>query len=278
MSRRSRRTAPSSAGRLPPYAVRGLVLDGPVGGLLAVASVDCDRPSRRTAGSERGGVGLPDGEAGDRDRRGEGPAASDRAVEEGPARGAAAEEGQRLAEGDRRDDLDQGPPSGSPSAPPRKTTKYRVLAKGVTIGGRDPASRDNPRPARSRSSPSPRPSSSPPRRWWTPRSSVTATLAPVRAGRTVTLQRQAGSGWTAEDTGLEGADGTVDVRAGHLRSPASSTYRVVAAAAKGAPSVASAARTVVVKAGPDHRHHRRLASCRSSRSPTARPAASPSPG
>ena len=78
--------------------------------------------------------------------------------------------------------------------------------------------------------------------------SATATLAPVRAGRTVTLERQAGTGWTAEETGLEGADGTVafglDTSAAGQRS-----YRVVAAAAKGAPSVASAARTVVVKAG-----------------------------
>jgi len=29
-------------------------------------------------------------------------------------------------------------------------------------------------------------------------------LAPVRAGRTVTLERQAGTGWTAEETGFEG--------------------------------------------------------------------------
>ena len=78
--------------------------------------------------------------------------------------------------------------------------------------------------------------------------SATATLVPMRAGRTVTLQRQAGTGWTAEDSGLESPNGTVafglDTSAAGQR-----TYRVVAAAAKGAPSVASAARTVVVKAG-----------------------------
>jgi outer membrane protein assembly factor BamB len=75
-----------------------------------------------------------------------------------------------------------------------------------------------------------------------------ASFAPPRTGRTVTLERQAGTGWTTEQTGTEAADGSASF-AVSTSTTGSRTYRVVAAARRGAPSVASAARTIVVETG-----------------------------
>ena len=130
---------------------------------------------------------------------------------------------------------------------PGKSTKYRVLAKSVTIGGRTLPRVTTPTRALT-VQPQTATLVLPAEALVGSVVSATATLAPVRAGRTVTLERQAGTGWTAEETGLEGADGTVAFGL-DTSAPGQRSYRVVAAAAKGAPSVASAARTVVLKAG-----------------------------
>ncbi len=76
-----------------------------------------------------------------------------------------------------------------------------------------------------------------------------ATFTPARGGRTVTLERQVGAGWQTEDTGTEDTRGSVSFPL-DTSAAGSGTYRVVAAAAKGAAPVASAARTIVVLAQP----------------------------
>ena len=129
---------------------------------------------------------------------------------------------------------------------PRKTTKYRVLAKAVRVG-----SSNLPRvatPVRALVVQGQTASLVLPAQVLLNAQVVArATFTPARAGRTVTLQRQLGAGWQTEDTGVEDAAGAamfdVDTSAAGQR-----TYRVVAAAAKGAPSVSSPGRTLAVTA------------------------------
>ena len=145
MSRRSRRTAPTSAERLPSLAVRGLALGVLVGAcsLLPVSTATArpaDRPAPSAAASASLTVKPASAITGEKVRL-----ARHRAVEEGPARGAAAQEGQRLAEGDRGGDLDEGRLQVHPRRP-RQVDQVPGPGEERHDRREDPASRDNPDP------------------------------------------------------------------------------------------------------------------------------------
>ncbi|WGX96319.1 hypothetical protein [Nocardioides sp. L-11A] len=79
---------------------------------------------------------------------------------------------------------------------------------------------------------------------------VTATVTPARAGRTVRLERLDGAAWTT--VGTVSTDSTGQARFGYAGGPAGTTsYRVVGDAHQGAAGVVSASRSVRTAASPE---------------------------
>jgi hypothetical protein len=79
---------------------------------------------------------------------------------------------------------------------------------------------------------------------------VSATSVPVRVGRPVTLQVLSGDTWTTVGTDTQDASGRTTYPAVVPAAAGTFSYRAVAAAWKGAPSHASASRSLVVTAPP----------------------------